>query len=240
MNGARSIESWRIVRVWPSAPRITSWWATRPGRRTEWIGIPGWVGPDTPVASDLSLAGRDAAPMGVSSCVVMQLDDLRLVHAWRPRRRSASSTPPRSRRAPPARWRGLTGLRRDRTRPAQLTGRSPSPITTDRGLDATSAFSSATSGRGVGHHVGVAEHLGKGDAERRVGATGEPHVLRALHGSADDLPMRPAAPDTATRIMPPPPPAAPAPRAGRPRRVRSPQPRVLALRRGRRRARAGP
>ncbi len=38
MNEWRSIESWRIVSVWPSPPRITSWWATSPGRRTEWIG----------------------------------------------------------------------------------------------------------------------------------------------------------------------------------------------------------
>src|SRR5205823_5294411 len=38
MNERRSIESWRMVRVWPSLPKITSWWATRPGRRTEWIG----------------------------------------------------------------------------------------------------------------------------------------------------------------------------------------------------------
>ena len=27
-----------MVSVWPTSPRITSWWATRPGRRTEWIG----------------------------------------------------------------------------------------------------------------------------------------------------------------------------------------------------------
>ena len=38
MNDSRSIESWRIVSVWPTSPKITSWWATSPGSRTEWIG----------------------------------------------------------------------------------------------------------------------------------------------------------------------------------------------------------
>ena len=38
MNDSRSVESWRIVSVWPTSPRMTSWWATSPGRRTEWIG----------------------------------------------------------------------------------------------------------------------------------------------------------------------------------------------------------
>ena len=34
-NDVRSIESWRIVSVWPWSPRITSWCATSPGSRTE-------------------------------------------------------------------------------------------------------------------------------------------------------------------------------------------------------------
>ena len=29
-----------MVRLWPTAPRITSWWATSPGSRTEWMRTP--------------------------------------------------------------------------------------------------------------------------------------------------------------------------------------------------------
>ncbi len=35
MNERRSIESWRMVSVCPSPPKITSWWATSPGSRIE-------------------------------------------------------------------------------------------------------------------------------------------------------------------------------------------------------------
>ncbi len=62
MNDSRSIESWRIVNVWPRSPRITSWWATSPGRRTEWIG-----GAGPPLAPDISCAVRTAVPLGASS-----------------------------------------------------------------------------------------------------------------------------------------------------------------------------
>ena len=37
-NASREVVSWRIVSVSPIPPKTTSWWATRPGRRTEWIG----------------------------------------------------------------------------------------------------------------------------------------------------------------------------------------------------------
>src|SRR4051812_19203594 len=57
MNDVRSVESWRIVSVWPTSPRMTSWWATRPGRRTEWIGT----------SPSISSAVRAAVPLGASS-----------------------------------------------------------------------------------------------------------------------------------------------------------------------------
>ena len=44
MNDTCERESWRIVSVWPSPPRITSWCATRPGSRTEWTRMPVDVG----------------------------------------------------------------------------------------------------------------------------------------------------------------------------------------------------
>ena len=48
MNDSRSIESCRMVRVWPVVPSRTSWWATRPRRRTEWTWMP--PGPTPPRA----------------------------------------------------------------------------------------------------------------------------------------------------------------------------------------------
>src|SRR6185312_8250336 len=38
-NASREVVSWRSESVWPRAPRITSWWATRPGRRMLWMGM---------------------------------------------------------------------------------------------------------------------------------------------------------------------------------------------------------
>src|SRR5205823_12923091 len=38
MNDSREIESCRTESVCPTPPKMTSWCATRPGRRTEWIG----------------------------------------------------------------------------------------------------------------------------------------------------------------------------------------------------------
>ena len=37
-NASREVVSCRIVSVSPGPPKITSWCATRPGNRTEWIG----------------------------------------------------------------------------------------------------------------------------------------------------------------------------------------------------------
>src|SRR3954447_1889331 len=56
MNEVRSIESCLIVSVWPTSPRSTSWWATRPGSRTEWIGTSPFI----------SAAVRAAVPEGTS------------------------------------------------------------------------------------------------------------------------------------------------------------------------------
>src|SRR3954452_13228186 len=57
MKLVRSVVTWRMVRVWATSPRITSWSATRPGRRTEWIaGSP-----------SIRRAVRAAVPEGVST-----------------------------------------------------------------------------------------------------------------------------------------------------------------------------
>ena len=78
MNDSRSIESWRIVSVCPTSPRITSWWATSPGRRTEWIG----TSAERLAAHQLGGARRGAARR-VELAVVVELDDLRPGHVPR-------------------------------------------------------------------------------------------------------------------------------------------------------------
>ena len=57
MKLSRESESWRMVSVSPSPPRMTSWWATRPGRRTEWMGT----------SPSIRAAVRSAVPEGASS-----------------------------------------------------------------------------------------------------------------------------------------------------------------------------
>src|SRR3954471_21884492 len=57
MKLVRSVVTWRMVSVWATSPKITSWSATSPGRRTEWIGG----------SPSMSAAVRAAVPDGLSS-----------------------------------------------------------------------------------------------------------------------------------------------------------------------------
>src|SRR3954470_19512984 len=90
MKDSRSIESCRIVSVWPSPPKMTSWCATKPGSRTEWIGS-GAVPPAGGVRSaggaargaDQLGGARCRARRGVELLVVVELDDLALRHVLR-------------------------------------------------------------------------------------------------------------------------------------------------------------
>ena len=66
-NASRENVSWRIVSSWPSPPRSTSWCATRPGSRTEWIGD---------VAADERGRRLRRARRRVALRVVVELDDL--------------------------------------------------------------------------------------------------------------------------------------------------------------------
>ena len=72
-RAARSIESWRIDSVWPSPPKITSWWATRPGKPYR---VDRLVDVAARLANQLGGALRRARG-GVELAVVVQLDDLR-------------------------------------------------------------------------------------------------------------------------------------------------------------------
>ncbi len=57
MKHERSVVAWRIVKVCATSPRMTSWSATMPGRRTEWIGT----------SPSIISAVRAAVPEGASS-----------------------------------------------------------------------------------------------------------------------------------------------------------------------------
>ena len=88
---------------------MTSWWATRPGRRTEWIGHV--------ALHQLGRARRGARGL-VELAVVVQLDDLGLAPcAWRPRLRTASS----------ARRRWRSSGRRRRWRAGRVRGPRRAP-----------------------------------------------------------------------------------------------------------------
>ena len=192
MKERRSIESWRIASVWPSPPKITSWWATRPGSRTEWIGS--WT---LPPAASISSAVRFAVPEGASSlrswcsstishsgmCAGDRLRDLHQQHGadrevggdeavglGAPRR-------PRAARRGRSRW-----CRRRRGRPAAEAG-------------ADVAERRLGSGE-VDDDVGLAEHLGRA-RPRAPGRPGRPARCprRPRPPRRPPAPMRPAAPD---------------------------------------------
>src|SRR5262249_14934817 len=57
MKLVRSVVTWRMVSVWATSPRITSWSATMPGSRREWIGT----------SPSISRAVRAAVPDGLST-----------------------------------------------------------------------------------------------------------------------------------------------------------------------------
>lgn len=81
-NDVRSRLSWRMVRVSPSVPNSTSWWATSPASRTACTGMPSTSAPRAPGrlvlvasglggkpfrASAISFAVRAAVPDGASA-----------------------------------------------------------------------------------------------------------------------------------------------------------------------------
>ncbi len=102
MKETRSRESWRMVRVSPTPPSTTSWWATSPRTRRPWTWMPSTSAPRAPsspveVASGTGPSPASARAAAISSAVrrggaggrvglvgVVQLDDLhRLVELRR-------------------------------------------------------------------------------------------------------------------------------------------------------------
>ncbi len=60
-KASREVVSCRIVSVSPGPPKSTSWWATSPGRRTEWITTP------SPMRAAVAFAVPDGASSFVSA-----------------------------------------------------------------------------------------------------------------------------------------------------------------------------
>ena len=192
MNDVRSVESWRIVSVCADVAEDDllvgdeARAAARSGSATSPVHQLG--------------GARGGARRRVELAVVVQLDDLGLGHVpRRPRRRSASSAPRRSRSS--ARRRRCPAPRR---RAQRRRGRSPSSRSrrARRPRGTRSALSSAVSGRVKSTTTSASPSTSaSGVSERRVGAARRaPGRRRASTASQTVWPMRPAAPATATRI----------------------------------------
>src|SRR3990170_4793481 len=105
MNDSRLVESWRIVRVSPGPPKITAWWATRPGSRTLWMVTPSTVPPRVPSTVSRWVAGRwngSSRPCAILRAVVMAVPEgASTLPSWCI---SMSSTWSKKRAAAFARW----------------------------------------------------------------------------------------------------------------------------------------
>ena len=218
MNDVRSVESWRIVSVWPTSPRMTSWWATRPGQAH---GV------------DRHVALHQLAPCAPPSRWARRAcgrGAARRSPPWpcaaRPRRRSASSARRRSRSsARRRRWRRVAPRRaRARSKP----GRPDDDVHPGAPRHA-SALATRRVGPGeVDDDVGAVEHVGERSCPA-PGRRGRPARgrRRPRPPRTPSRPCGPAAPATATRgSCRPPAPArarpARAPRGRRPRRAPMP------------------
>ena len=170
---------------------MTSWWATRPGRRTEWIGH---------VAVHQLRRPRRGPAGRVDLAVVVQLDDLglrhvpgrlggELHHQHRADREVRRDEDVARRRSSPASCGEVPAGRPDdrvHARRRRRRGRFERRV-----------------GRGeVDDDVDVAEDRPRArcPAPGRPGRSSSMSSAR-LHGGADRLPIRPAAPATPTRIM---------------------------------------
>ena len=194
MNDSRSIESCRMVSVWPTSPKITSWWATSPA-----AGPSGSAASPFPEACAHQRGGPGGGPARrVDLAVVVELDDLGLRHvprrlggelhhqhrADREVRRDEDVGAAQRRRARPGRTRWSRSPRARRRRPLRARWRPRWSGT-----------------REVDQHVGLLEHAPERRVQRGVGAPGELQVRGAPRRRAQTVcPIRPAAPATATRI----------------------------------------
>ena len=240
MKLVRSMESWRMVSVWPCPPKMTSWCATRPGRRTECT-----VTPSTRRAAralkpvELGLASRDGGRLGargsdharradrgargrVGLLVVMELDDLDVRHeargalgelhhehgADREVRREEQARAgvraverQRAPRASPRRARSCPRRSRRRRR-ARCTGcprrRRVREVDHDVGVACRRSRPRATRGT-----RSCRPRRRRSHAPAAPGSTAATTSMpsAAVTARTTSEPMRPAAPDTSTRII---------------------------------------
>ncbi len=199
MNELRSIESWRRLSVCPSPPKITSWWATRPGRRTEWIGS--WT---LPPAAPISSAVRFAVPEGASSLRSWCSSTISHSGMWRAIacEASISSTAPIAKLGATKQLAALASAAVAQRLEVEAGG-------ADDGVDAGLEAGAGVRQRGV-RRAEVDDHLGLAEHVARVGvpSAGSARPVSSMSSAPSTAPqtvspMRPAAPATATRIMRP-------------------------------------
>ena len=195
MKLSREVESWRIESVSPTPPKRTSWCATSPGRRTEWIGSC-TLAPAARISSAVRLAVPDGASSLPSWCSSMISLSGMCSAAWRAN--CIIST------APIAKF-GATN------RLALPTPRSSSneapvvPITqcTPASRQAR-AFSSAASGWLKSTTTSASPSTSASETPSCGIGAARPATCRSAPSTAEHTvcPMRPAAPETATLITP--------------------------------------
>ena len=179
MKEERSIESWRIVSVWPGPPKMTSWCATRPGRRTEWIGS--WTLP--PASLDQLGSPRRGARRRVDLPVVVQLDDLALGHVLGDELRRLHHQ-----HRPDGEVRRHEQVRASHSFERGEVRAGGPHHAMDPCLDAMSCvFQGRVRSREVHDHVGVTENVEQRVLEQRIRAPHQRHVVGALDGVADRL-----------------------------------------------------
>src|SRR5919107_610130 len=190
MNDVRSVESWRMVSVCPTPPRMTSWWATSPGRRTEWIGTP------PPISS----AVRAAVPLGASS---LRSWCSSMISALG-RCRAASTANCIISTAPIAKF----GAKNTLPPPASsLSSEGSQPLVPTTACTPARtharAFSSAVSGRVKSTTTSTSPRM-SASATPSAGSARPARTMSSAPSTASQTvwPIRPAAPATPTRITP--------------------------------------
>ena len=199
MKLVRSVVTWRMVSVWATSPKITSWSATRPGQAH---------GVDRHLAVHQRGGARGGARRRVELRRVVVLDDLGAGHDLRRlggeahHQHRADREVGRRRRPCPGAPATACAQRRPSDQPVV-------PMTTcTPAVDGQLRVADRLVGeREVDEHVGVVEHVGERRAERRIGAAGQLHVVRAFDGGAGRRPHAPGGagdgdPDHAARSSP--------------------------------------
>src|SRR3954454_22353099 len=192
MNDVRSVVSWRMVSVCASSPRTTSWLATTPGSRTEWIGTSPFI----------SSAVRLAVPLGASSLPGWWYSTISACCRWR----EASAANFIMRTAPIAKF----GAKKRLAEPTPRSASTSHPVVPTTAWtpasSAARALASAVSGR-VKSTSTSASPSTSATSTPSCGSARPPSSRSSAPSTAAHTacPMRPAAPATATRITPRPP-----------------------------------